>query len=82
MDFIKLRSILGWSAVVNFMLLLFFGVIVVIGKGFIYGIWNTFFDISSDTYDIIVISFIGFWKIAVLVFFLIPYIAMGIVNKK
>ena len=82
MDIIKLRSMLGWSAVINFGLLFFFGFMLLFGKEFIFSIWSNFFAISSETYDIIMISFIGFWKIVVFVFFLIPYIAIGIVNKK
>ena len=82
MDIIKLRSILGWSTVINFGLLFFFGFMLLFGKEFIYTIWSNFFAISSEAYDIIMISFIGFWKIFVIVFFLIPYIAIGIVNKK
>lgn len=82
MDFIKLRSILGWSTVINFALLFFFGFALLFGKEMIYTIWSNFFIISLEVYDIIMISFIGFWKIFVIVFLLIPYIAIGIVNKK
>ena len=82
MDIVKLRSVLGWSTVINFVLLVFFSMMILIGKEFIYGLWSHFVTISYQAYDIIMISFIGFWKIVVIVFFLIPYIAIGIVNKK
>ena len=82
MDFIKLRSILGWSVVVNFVLLLFFGFVLLFGKEMIYTIWSNFFTMSFEAYDILMISFIALWKIVVFVFFLIPYIAIGIINKK
>lgn len=82
MDYIKLRSVLGWSTIINFVLLFFFSLVLLFGKEMIYGIWSSFFDISIEVYDILMISFIALWKIAVFVFFLIPYIAIGIVNKK
>ncbi len=81
MDFIKLRSVLGWSAVINFVLLFFFGFVLLLGKEMIYTIWSNFFTISFETFDILMISFISLWKIVVIVFLLIPYIAIGIVNK-
>lgn len=81
MDFIKLRSVLGWSVVINFVLLLFFSFVLLLGKEMVYAIWSNFFAISFETYDILMISFISLWKIVVIVFLLIPYIAIGIVNK-
>ena len=82
MDLLKLRSILGWSTVINFALLFFFSIVLLIGKETIYTIWGAFFTISFEVYDVIIISTLAIWKTFVIGFLLVPYIAIGIVNKK
>lgn len=82
MDLIKIRSVLGWCVVINFVLLLFVGAVFFTMSEFIYGIWELFYPISYEVYDILMISFIALWKILIIVFFAIPYLAIGKVCKK
>ena len=82
MDIIKIRSVLGWCVVINFVLLLFVAVMFFAMSEFIYGIWQLFYPISYEVFDIIMMSFMAFWKISVIVFFAIPYVAIGKVYKK
>lgn len=82
MDLIKFRSVLGWCVVINFVLLLFVAAMFFTMSEFIYGIWQIFYSIPYDVFDIIMISFMALWKILIIVFFAIPYVAIGKVYKK
>lgn len=77
----KLRSILGWSGVINMALLLFMALLFLIAKDFIYTVWGQFFELSEEAYDSFMLNIMAFWKILVFVFFIIPYFAIGIVQK-
>lgn len=82
MDISQVRRILGWSTVVNFVLLIFVAVIFIVAKEWIYGIWSIFYTLSYEAYDIIMISALAIWKILMYVFFLIPYVAIRIIEYR
>lgn len=78
----KLRSILGWSAVINMSLLLLMAVLVLGAKQLVYDVWGYFFKLSPEEYDSFMLYTLAFWKVLVFIFFIIPYIAIGIVEKE
>ena len=81
MNLNQFRSVLGWSVVINFGLLVIIGILFAFANEWIYDMWSLFFAIPFDAFDILMISFIGIWKLLVIVFFLVPYWAIGRVLK-
>ena len=81
MNLNQFRSILGWSVVINFGLLVIVGILFAFANEWIYDVWSLFLVIPFDAFNILMISFIGVWKLLVIVFFLIPFWAIGRVLK-
>lgn len=77
----QLRSLLGWCSVLNFGLILFVSMFFLLGLDWVYGIQSKFLLISKEDYNALWFIAIGVWKILVLVFNLIPYIALRIMGK-
>lgn len=82
MDLNQFRSILGWSVIINFGFLIIVGILFASANEWIYDIWSLFFAIPFDAFDILMIGFLGMWKILVIVFFLVPYWAIVKIQKK
>ena len=76
-----MRSILGWSVVINFALLIIVSILFIGASEWMYGIWTLFLAIPFDAYDILMVAFIAIWKLLIIVFFLVPYWAIGRVLK-
>ncbi|MDT0554107.1 DUF6868 family protein [Urechidicola vernalis] len=81
MTIAKFRSILGWSAVYNMALLLFFALFFLIAKEWIFDVWGYFFNVSYEQYEVFMLYSMAFWKVLIFVFFIIPYLAIGKVQK-
>ena len=78
----SIRKIIGWSAVINMALLLFIAIIFLAAKDWIYAIWGYFFHLSPAEYDSFVFHILAIWKILMFVFFIIPYVAIRMVEKR
>lgn len=81
MNLESIRKVIGWSAVYNMALLLFFAIVFLVAKDWIFGIWGYFFEVSPEQYELFMLYVMAFWKILVFVFFIIPYFAIGVVQK-
>ena len=82
MDLNKLRTFLGWCCVLNFGLLFVMSLFLLFGIESIYNIQANFLYVERESYNEMWFLTIGVWKIMVLVFNLIPYIALRIMAKK
>jgi len=80
MDLHMLTNFLMWCSVLNIGLLFFLLVMMVLAKDLAYKIQSKFFPISKETFDIIMYSFLGLYKMFILVFCVIPYIALLIIR--
>ena len=47
----------------------------------IYSIHNTMFEITRESYNLAIYSFLGLFKITILVFNIVPYIALRIIGR-
>ncbi|MBL7131424.1 MAG: hypothetical protein ISS45_08510 [Candidatus Omnitrophica bacterium] len=75
-----LRRVLGWCAVINMGLLLWWFLFFVFAHDWIYRRHSRWFKIPVETFDAIHYTGIAFLKIAILVFNIIPYFALLIVT--
>ena len=75
-----IRELLGRCCVINVGLLLWWFLIILIAHDWIYRIHKKWFKISEETFDAIHYAGIAFFKIAILVFNIVPYIALRIIR--
>ena len=73
-----LTTFLGWCAVMNIGLLLFTAVWLIVFRDFTKNIQSVIMDVDEDILDAIYIQFMGNMKIAVIVFNIVPYLALRI----
>lgn len=78
----KLQEILGWCLVINTIFLLVITMMIVLAYQEIYQIYVELFQLTWDTYNLIMIGFIGIWKVLIFVFIAIPYVAIRMVGNK
>jgi hypothetical protein len=75
-----LSRFLLWCAVVNYALLIVWFLAFLLARGWIYGMHNKLFRVSVEQFNAINYAGIAFYKILILVFNLIPYIALRIIG--
>ena len=77
-----IRKFLGWCLVINFSILVFSWLVFLFAHDFVYQIWASQHNLTVEAYDAIYISIIGFYKILIIAFMLVPYFVLRIMNTK
>lgn len=80
MDIQTLTSFFMWCTIINTGMLLFLVVIFMLAPDLAYRLQSTYIGISRETFNLIFYSFIGFFKAIVLVFNVVPWIALLIIG--
>lgn len=80
MDIQTVRAFFMWCTILNGSLLVFSFIICASASDWVYRMHSKWFPIPRDAFNVVIYSFIGIFKISVLVLNLIPYIALGIVG--
>ena len=80
MDIQTLTSFFMWCTIINTGFLFFLALIYLLVPNLVYRLQSRFIPISRETFDIVFYSFIGFFKVVVLVFFVVPWIALLIIG--
>ncbi|MHC4113857.1 MAG: DUF6868 family protein [Planctomycetota bacterium] len=80
MDIQTLTTFFMWCTILNVALLVFSSLICICAGDWAYRMHSKLFSIPRETVNVVMYSFIGLYKILVLVFSLIPYIALLIVR--
>jgi len=75
-----IREILGWCCIINFGLLLWWFLAFTLARDFIYKMHSKRFKITIEKFDAIHYSGIAFFKILILVFNIVPYLALRIIG--
>ena len=80
MDLVELRAFLGWSAVLNYLLLLWWFAFFTQGHDFVYRLHGRWFDLEPQRFDAIHYQAMALYKVAIFLFCLVPYLALLIVG--
>ena len=75
-----LRDFLAWCSVINIGLLLFWVLWLMLLHDFVYRIHGKWFKMSVERFDAIHYAGIAFFKICIIVFKIVPYLALRIVG--
>jgi hypothetical protein len=75
-----IRDMLGWCIVMNWIVLAWWLLFFIIAHDWMYRIHSKWFKIPLETFDAIHYGGMGIFKAAILVFNLVPYLALRIVG--
>lgn len=75
-----IRAALGWCAIINMGLLLWWFFAIAILHDWVYKWHSKWFKLSREKFDEIHYAGIAFFKIAIFVFNIVPYFALRIVG--
>ena len=74
------RGALLWCAIMNFGLLAVWSLLFVMPHEWVYRLWSRWFRLSIEQFDAVNFAGIVLYKVGILLFNLIPYIALRIVT--
>ena len=80
MDIQTLQSFFMWCTIVNVSLLLFWSLMFLAAPNLIYRIQKRWFPLSEESFTLVMYCFLGLFKIFVIVFNVVPYVALLIVG--
>jgi hypothetical protein len=75
-----IRDVLAWCSVINVGILLFWWLWFMLAHDFMYRFHGKWFKLSVEKFDAIHYSLMGFFKIGIILFNLVPYFALRIVG--
>lgn len=74
------RSLLGWCSLINIGLLLVWLVFFMTAHDWMYKLHGKWFDISVERFDALHYMLMGVFKMAIILFFLVPYLVLRIIG--
>ncbi len=80
MDIQTLTKFFMWCTIINLGLLILTSIACIFLADFSYRMNNRFFSISREAFNVALVCFIGLFKIFVIVFNIVPYIALLIIG--
>ena len=75
-----ITELLGWCTLINYGILTFWFLMFVFAHDFVYNLHRRWFRLSVEKLDSIHYAGMAFYKIAIFIFNLAPYIALKIVS--
>lgn len=74
-----LTKILGWSTLINFLILIFSTLSLVLAKNKMLGIQEKISGLKKSEIELVYYQFLAFYKVLIIVFNLVPYLALRII---
>ena len=76
MDKLFSEQFFMWASIINYGILILWFIFVSVGKDLAYGIHGKIFDISREQFNLVNYSLMGFYKLSIFLFFIIPWIVI------
>ena len=80
MNLDDLRTFFGWCTVINLALLLYWSFMFMFARGFVYKVHSRWFKLSDERFDALHYGGLAFFKIAVFVFNVAPWLALTLMD--
>ena len=80
MDIQTLTTFFMWCTIINGALLVLWTTMCIVAPGLVYRTQRAWFPIPRKTFDVVIYSFLGLFKIFFLFFNVVPYVALLIVG--
>lgn len=81
MDIQSLTQFFMWCTIINVGLLMFWTLWIMAAPELVYRLQARFFPISRETFTLTMYCFLGIFKIVVIVFNIVPYVALLIIGS-
>ena len=78
MNFETLREFFGWCTILNGGSLIYAALFLMFAGDYAYKIHSRWFPMSRETFTVASYAFLGAWKIVVISFHLVPWIALAL----
>lgn len=78
MDMVLLKGFFGWMTLINFGMFMVSAIMCMTAKGLIQRVHGKIFGLAPETINAFLYGYLGFYKIAFIVFVLVPWIALTI----
>ena len=79
MNIETLTAFFMWCSIINGAFFLYATLLILFAPNFVYKVQTKFFQISRETWDVVMYSFLGIFKLMFLIFCLVPYLALLII---
>lgn len=80
MSFNEARQVLLWCTVINYTFLLVWFLLMILGHDWLHRLWGGWFRMSGEQFDTINFAGIVFYKTIIILFNLVPCVALYIVR--
>jgi len=74
------RNALLWCAVLNYGLVVVWFLLYVLAREWLYRLWGRWFRLTAEQFDTISFAAMALYKVGILLFNLVPYVALRIVG--
>jgi len=81
MDIQSFTAFFKWCTIINIGLFVLSVIMIMAASDFIYAAHGQMFHLSREAFDVAMYGFLGVYKIVILVFNLVPYIALRIIAR-
>ena len=75
-----MRDVFMWCAIINIGLMLFSFLFLCLGHDLVYRVHTKWFQITKEQFDALWYALLGFYKICIFLFNIVPYVALCIVG--
>ena len=79
MTMAQIREFLMWCSIVNVGIIIFSFLILSLARQWVYVMHSKWFPITEGQFNAIMYSFVAFYKILIIVFNIVPYLAVCII---
>ncbi len=80
MDIQSLTAFFKWCSIINIAVLALAILFFIAAPDFVNGILGYMFHLPRETLDVVHYAFLGLYKVVILVFNLVPYVALRIIG--
>ena len=80
MDLQTLTSFFMWCSILNGGLLFFWSIVHMLAPNLVYRLQRRAFPLPRETFDVVFYSFLGVFKLFVVIFNFVPYLALLIIR--
>ncbi|MCG2659358.1 MAG: hypothetical protein L6437_03815 [Kiritimatiellae bacterium] len=80
MDITTVRAFFMWCTIMNGGLLILSSLILVFAGDWVHQMHSKWFPMPRETFNVVIYSFLGLFKIVILVFNVVPYVALLIIG--
>jgi|TARA_B100000315_G_C14417419_1_gene513887 hypothetical protein len=82
MNIHSLTAFFKWCSIINIALFVLSAILVIGASDFVYSTQGQMFHLPREAFDVAIYALLGLYKIVILVFNLVPYVALRIIGSE